>query len=333
MDQENISDKDNYFLLKIFRSGKSIKEVAIKTAIVLLAFYFLFLGTPSDFPKGSIVSIENGETLNGIASSLKEKNVIKSKFLFKNLVRVFGGRVGAKSGDYSFDNRQNVFTVASRISSGDFGLNPIKITIPEGLNSDEMVSLFKKNGFMVNEKELAKLAFLEQGFLFPDTYLFLPNVSADQIVSTMKDNFYKKIEPYRNEIERFGKPLYDVIKMASIVEGEARQMETRKVIAGILWKRIDIGQPLQVDVSFKMINGKNSYNLTLEDLSIDSPFNTYKYKGLPPSPISNPSLDSILATINPTKTPYFYFLTDSSGKMHYASTFEGHVMNKELYLR
>ena len=121
--------------------------------------------------------------------------------------------------------------------------------------------------------------------------------------------------------------------MASIIEKEARTMETRQIIAGILWKRLELGMPLQVDVSFKYINGKTTKNLTLADLKIDSPYNSYLYKGLPPTPISNPGLDAIKAAISPTKTDYLYFLSDRKGLMHYAKTYQQHLQNKELYLR
>jgi UPF0755 protein len=110
-------------------------------------------------------------------------------------------------------------------------------------------------------------------------------------------------------------------------------MESRQIVAGILWKRLSLEMPLQVDASFKYINGKNTSNLTLEDLKIDSAYNSYLYKGLPPTPICNPGLSSITATLTPIKTNYLYFLTDRRGEMHYAKTYSEHLQNKELYLK
>jgi UPF0755 protein len=129
------------------------------------------------------------------------------------------------------------------------------------------------------------------------------------------------------------RPLDEIIKMASIVETEARMEKTRRVVAGILWERIRRGMPLQVDVSFRYINGKTTRNLTVSDLKIDSPYNSYIYKGLPPTPIANPGLEAILASANPIKTDYLYFLTGKDNVMYYARTFEEHVVNTELYLR
>ena len=121
--------------------------------------------------------------------------------------------------------------------------------------------------------------------------------------------------------------------MASFIEREARTEETRKIISGILWERISLNMPLQVDVSFKYINGKTTLDLTPADLKIDSPYNSYLYTGLPPTPICNPGLDSILASLRPTKSSFLYFLSDNEGNMHYAENYKKHLQNKEIYLR
>lgn len=124
----------------------------------------------------------------------------------------------------------------------------------------------------------------------------------------------------------------DVIIMASILEGEALPKD-RQVVAGILWKRLSIGMPLQVDATFRYINGKGTYDLTADDLKIDSPYNTYIHKGLPPGPISNPGIDAISASLNPIPTKYLYYLTEKDGTIHYAKTFTEHIANKNKYLK
>ena len=148
----------------------------------------------------------------------------------------------------------------------------------------------------------------------------------------MEDNFEAKI----NSLSAFAtttRSKEDIIIMASILENETRTPEDRRIVSGILWKRLKLGMPLQVDASFVYVNGKNTYELTANDLKIDSPYNTYKYQGLPPGPIGNPGLDSILAALNPTTTKYLYFLSSLDGKMYYAQTFEQHKKNRELYLK
>jgi len=133
-------------------------------------------------------------------------------------------------------------------------------------------------------------------------------------------------------MDRRALTLHEVLTMASIIEKEVRTPEDMKLVSGVLWKRIEVGMPLQVDAPFIYYNGKNSYTLTKEDLSDDHEYNTYKNKGLPPTAITNPGLDSIRAAITPTNTEYLYFLSDKSGNMYYAKNFEGHKRNRELYL-
>ena len=120
--------------------------------------------------------------------------------------------------------------------------------------------------------------------------------------------------------------------MASIVEREATSSIDRRMIAGILWKRIATNMPLQVDPPFYYILGKDSASLTLSDLAVDSPYNLYKHTGLPPTPIDNPGLDSIVDTINPTASNYLFYLSDKNGRMHYAATLDGHTANANKYI-
>ena len=148
----------------------------------------------------------------------------------------------------------------------------------------------------------------------------------------MEDNFKSKIESVRGNIDNFKKPLTDVIIVASIIEDEAITSDDRRIVSGILWKRLKMKMPLQVDALFRYLDGKGTFDLTTEDLATTSPYNTYKYIGLPPTPINNPGLDSILAAVEPKKTNYLYFVSDKKGVMHYAATFEEHQRNRELYL-
>jgi UPF0755 protein len=245
------------------------------------------------------------------------------------------GKVTVIEGNYLLNKKQSVITLAWRVTHGQLDIIPVKVTFPEGINSFEMASILSNN-FPAFDKnifqDLIKTKKLE-GYLFPDTYLIMPDMKEDQIIKMMNDNFNEKIKSVNADIKKFGKSESDVIKMASILEEEGRTPETRKIIAGILWKRISIGMALQVDSSFKYINGKTTATLTTEDLKIDSPYNSYTHRGLPPTPISNPGLEAISDAINPTKTPYLYFLTDAQGNMHYAVTFEEHVANKLKYLK
>jgi UPF0755 protein len=152
-------------------------------------------------------------------------------------------------------------------------------------------------------------------------------------VKTLSDTFQTKIASLESIIDSFGKPYSQVVIMASILEAEARKLEDRRVIAGILWKRIQMDMPLQVDAPFEYVSSKNTFTLTTADLRLDSPYNTYTRKGLPPTPIGNPGLEAIQAAVTPIESPYLYYLSDKNGVFHYAETHDGHVKNKAKYLK
>ena len=309
------------------------RAVAFCVAMVIGFSAATWWQAPRDFPKSDLIQISKGQGLSSIAKSLGEAHIIRSEFWLKGLVVISGGSRGAQAGDYNFDMPQNVFVVADRLARGVYDLKQVKITVPEGLSNAEVAKVYADNLPHFNSKEFLSLAKVKEGYLFPDTYLFLPNVSVAEIILTMETNFNKQLSSIDDQIQKFGKPTKDVMVMASIIEEEARTTETRQIIAGILWKRLKEGMLLQVDAPFAYISGQPMPKVYLDDLQIDSPYNTYLYKGLPPTPIANPGLDAIKATINPIATKYYYYLSDKNGVMHYAVTHEGHVANKEKYLR
>lgn len=199
----------------------------------------------------------------------------------------------------------------------------VRVTIPEGFT---LVQIAKRlEGFgMFPAEDFLKTASGEEGFLFPDTYEFFKESSPEAVVRKMKENFSKKVGA---KISR------DVIIMASLLEEEASSERDRKIISGILWKRIEAGLPLQVDATLTYVTGRASRELTEEDLNLSSPYNTYKILGLPLGPISNPGLQAIEAALNPEPSPYWFYLSDKNGDIHYAKNFEEHKLNKEKYLR
>jgi len=322
----------NFLFNKEYRSA----TISFITAFIIAIFYISFWSAPKGFPIKSIYNLKSGQTLSVVSDNFVKSKIIRSDFWFKSFVYVFSlGDVKVIAGNYALNKKQSVVTLAWRVSHGGLDIVPVKIVLPEGLNSFEIADILSNNFPAFDKKifsglvEKGKL----EGYLFPDTYFILPNMTEAEIIKLMKDNFNEKIKEVAIDIKKFGKSESDIIKMASILEEEGRTIETREIIAGILWKRLSIGMALQVDSSFKYINGKTTATLTLEDLKIDSPYNSYTNRGLPPTPISNPGLEAIKATINPIKTSYLYFLSDNRGNMHYAITFEDHVLNKQKFLR
>jgi UPF0755 protein len=300
--------------------------------LLMLGFYTLLFRAPAFFPEGTIITVEEGDSLKAIADKLADAHIVRSRVWLTNFVLIVGRQEHVTEGDYYFPKSESVYSVAKRITSGDYKLASTKITIPEGSSVKDIADIIKSKFSRFDTRTFIALAKEKEGYLFPDTYFFMANTHPEEVVKKLEKTFEEKITSVRGNIEVFGESLEDVVTMASILEGEARQYETRQIVAGILWKRLEEGMPLQVDATFRYINGKTSEDLTLDDLKIDSPYNTYVYRGLPPTPISNPGLDSIKAAISPKKTVYYYFLTDKEGTMHYAKTLDEHAANKRKYL-
>ncbi len=312
-------------------------RVAVGVLMIVLAvtcFYMFAFKAPAQFPSSVVVKIPNGTSLTEIARNLERDHIISSPFWFNNFVIFFKRERRVVGGEYYFERPLNVYQIAKRLTHGSYNIEQLKTTIPEGSSVKEIVAILQKRYPDFDTENFIKLAQIHEGYLFPDTYKLGADPQPEKIVEVLTSTFDKKInqQEIKDAITASGKSIKDVVIMASILEGEARQMRTRQIVAGILWERINQGIPLQVDAAFKYVNGKTTANLTLSDLKIDSPYNTYVYKGLPPTPISNPGLDSIMAAVTPIQTDYLYFLTDKDGNMHYAKTLEEHVSNKKKYL-
>lgn len=299
----------------------------------ILAVLILYVSLPPhEFKEGQFdVHVADDVTLRSIAHNLMVQNVIRSDLMFRVAIYLVPGRRGVLAGDYRFTKPESMWTIAYRMANGAQGLPKIKITVPEGTNSAELTYILLTKLPNFNAPKFYGLALKEEGYLFPETYFFLSNAKTDFIIKEMKATFASKIKELESDIKASKHSLEDLVVMASIIEEEARVYEERRVIAGILWKRLQKGMLLQVDAPFYYITGRNS-GVTFKDLKIESPYNTYIHKGLPIAPISNIGLQALRATLNPLTTPYFYYLTGDDGKMYYADTYEKHLANKYTYI-
>jgi len=305
--------------------------IIVGSGMIFTAAYVYVIQPPDEFPVDRLVSVPEG-TLTDVAEQLKANGVIQSPIAFKALVVFFGHERSARAGDYLFKEPKDVIRIARAIAGGIFGLEPIRIRVSEGATTREMAIIFRSRLERFNESNFLPQSQALEGYLFPDTYFFLPNATEDTVIQTMRQNFDTRIAALMPDIEKSGRSLDDIITMASIIEREARISADRKMISGVLWNRIDRGMLLQVDAVFLYSIGKNTFQLTLADLASDSPYNTYKKKGLPPSPIGSPSLDSIHAALYPTKNPNLFYLADNRGVTHFSKTYAEHLRKKRLYL-
>ncbi|MGB9749507.1 MAG: endolytic transglycosylase MltG [Caldisericia bacterium] len=311
---------------------------------VILIILFLSIGfyayyesqPPSDFVSKEVY-IKDNLTTEEIAEKLKNENIIKNKIIFSLLAKYLDIEDKLKSGIYEFEEKMNVRDVLIKLTEG--GLSPyIKVTIPEGLKLTEIAEIFEKNNLCTKEEFLDEVKDIDkykkyifedantlEGFLYPDTYFF-EKENLTKNIEMMLNNFIQKFnEVYKCYSGDLNK--YDILKLASIVEKEAQDKNERPIIAGVFINRLNLNMLLQADPTLKYILPDAGYTLTSKELEIDSPYNSYKYPGLPPTPICNPGIESIKATINPEKTEYLYFVAKGDGTHLFAKTFEEHLRN------
>lgn len=306
-------------------------------AAVLLGLYVIQESrAPRNFPVNIIVTIPSGSTVSEAGDILAQKGIVRSSFMYKVYAVLIHDGAGIQAGQYLFDAPQSTLRVVYRTAYGIQGLTKIKITIPEGSSSKDITGIVSKAIPAIDANALLLATKSHEGYLFPDTYFFYQNTTPEQVVNEMKSNFEKQTIKIAATAQAFSSQkkvtMKDIVTMASIVEKEATSTIDRQIISGILWKRYFDSYPLQVDPPFFYILGKDSSQITTKDLAIDSPYNLYKNKGLPPTAIDNPGLDALFATVAPTQTKYWYYLSDKKGNMHYAVTYDQHLVNKAKWV-
>jgi UPF0755 protein len=320
-------------------SGHWREHTNRRTIIILLlsgtiacALYLFVIRPPDNFPTGELVTVPAGESVPAIAATLQANGVIRSPLAFRVISKLLGEDRQLHAGDYLFKEPKDVFSITKAIAIGAYGLEPFRIRVPEGATIKEMASIFSAILPRFDRAQFLAHAQKMEGYLFPDTYFFLPNVTADTVIQTMRQNFDTHEAVIDAELKTSGKPLADIVIMASILEREARNYQDRQMIAGVLWRRMRLGMPLQTDATFLYTIGKGSAQLTIADLASDSPYNTYTHKGLPPTPIGSPSLSSLEAAATPIDKGYLFYLADSNGVTHFSKTYAGQQQNERIYL-
>lgn len=318
-----------------WREQANRRSIVILIAIgsVALLSYVFLIAPPSSFPTGNLIAVPEGASAKQAGQLLEEQGVVRNGTAFSIAVTILGADRGVRAGDYLFKEPKDLFSVARAITTGAFGLEPLRIRIPEGATTKEMAKIYSSQLQRFDAEKFIEKAQPEEGFLFPDTYFFLPNATEDIVIKAMRQNFDTNIAQLAGEIDTFGKPLRDVVIMASILEKEAFNHEDRRKIAGVLWRRIKIDMALQVDAAFLYSIGRATFTLTKEDLANkDDPYNTYVHKGLPPGAIGSPSLSSLEAAVTPIDGDYLFYLADRNHVTYYSKTYEEHLRLKALYI-
>lgn len=280
--------------------------------------------------------IARGENLNSVINNLAKVDLIRNRLVFYIIVKQLGIEKKIQAGDYRLSKSMNAYELANSLTHGSID---IWVTVPEGLRKEEIAEIMAKK-LDISKEEFVKIA--PEGYLFPDTYLIPKSPTEKQIVNIMKANFDSKYTPKITRLATAnGLTDRETLILASIVEKEAKFDEDRLPVASVLLRRYREKYPLEVDATVQYALGYQTNEnrwwksfLTYSDLEINSSYNTYKRVGLPPTPISNPGIASILAVSEANQnTPYMYYLAEPSGKTHYARTFEEHQANIQKYLR
>jgi UPF0755 protein len=276
--------------------------------------------------------IAKGSSASQIGTRLESSGFIKSALAFKIYIQFTGQSGKLQSGEFRLSPSYTMFQNISALFNGPI---EIWVTIPEGLRREEIASKFTasldKDTVFYNE--LIQASRGKEGYLFPDTYLFPLDASASAIVKKMNDTFTVKTQGLIPAGS--GLTFSQSVILASILERETKTDTERPIVAGIMLNRIQMRMPLQVDASVQYAVGTSKDwwpILSLADLKINSPYNTYKFAGLPPAPIANPGLSSLKAAFNPAATDFLYYIHDSTGQIHYARTLAEHNANVAKYL-
>src|SRR3989338_2748863 len=325
------------------------------TALVLS--YAIFL--PHHGSRGTKhVVIVPGMGSRMIGAFLKQEGVIGSKWAFVIYVSLRGDASDLKPGAYEFPDTAAIPAIARDLVAGES--HERIITIPEGWSNADIAEYFKLQGIAGRDEAMSFMkapsddivSLLEplgasrkssgtEGYLFPDTYRIFRDAGLADITGKMVRNFDAKVtQEVRDAIAGQQKSIFEIVIMASLIEKEVSSEEDRALVSGILWKRISLGMPLQVDATIAYIKNKESRiknqrdgKISLEDTKIDSPYNTYRYRGLPRGPIANPGLSAIRAAVFPRSSPYLYYLSTPDGRTIFSRTLEEHNAAKEKYLR
>lgn len=292
--------------------------------------------------------VKPGDDVFSLSERLANEGIIVSRaaFLWESVKERKHNTLVA--GEYEFGPNDTIEDIIYKVAAGDAVSRDYQLTFPEGFRLTQIAERLSAVGLPGEEvRRLAEnpdpalkteypfLASLPagmplEGYLFPDTYRFDPEASAEEIVGSMLSNFGDRLTPaLLAEVNRQGKTLHEIVTMASLIEEEARYDGDRPMISDIFWKRLAIDQPLQSDATINYINNTLKDQSSLADLESESPYNTYKFPGLPPGPISSPGLKSLEAAVYPESNPYYYFLHDlETRETVYARTFEEHKENR-----
>ena len=286
-----------------------------------------------------VLVIEKGQTGSEIADMLFERGLIRSTQGFKLWLYLSGTNDKLQTGHYQIPNKVTVRELISLLQEGH--VESIRVTIPEGYTVGDIAIVLEKNQIMKAKDFLAEAktyvpypymkgtkpaTYPVEGFLFPSTYEIPVGATPREVIQMMADEMNRYLTPaVKKQIQAQHMSIHDFVTLASIVERESLFDADRPTIAGVFKKRLAHGIPLQSDATISYVLGYAKENVTIGDTQLQSPYNTYVSKGLPPGPIANPGKKSLDAVLHSENTDYLYFVADKEGHNHFSKTYEEHL--------
>lgn len=320
-------------------------------------FYEFYLRRPAPSAGAADFTVPEGVGVKEISQSLYKTGLIKSSFIFESYVWLKKADKSFRAGKYKIAPGLSMRELTRLLITGG-GKEEASITILEGWALRDIKKYLISQGVSEMEKfdyfagrsaatnssfDWAQdFSFLSdkpnnlglEGYLFPDTYRIFKESNAEDAIRKMLQNFDRKFnKELRAQALKKGMTIFEVVNLASIVEREVRREEDMKKVADIFLRRLRLGMALQADSTVNYVTGKDTPAISNEDKILDSPWNTYKYRGLPKGPIGNPGLSSMRAVLYPDANPYLYFLTTKEGEVIYSVTLEEHNRAKAKYLK
>lgn len=340
-------------MIHIERPFKFTFFVFILLLVIGLGFFAggRFLLGPGQVLKGGTLEIAEGTSASGVWKSAVEQGFTANDLAWRYNSWRQNAAGNIKAGSYELNAGEKIPDVINRLMRGEAISDDLTMTYPEGFTLEQIAARTAARGISTSEEiiqnaqpglfsqEFSFLADIPpgrdlEGYLFPDTYQFSAEASAKDVVQRLVANFARRVTPQmRGAASSSGHTLDDVIIMASIIEREVQSDEDMAMVSGVLWKRLDEGIGLAADATTRYALAKWDGALTVDDLAIDSPYNTRQYRGLPPGPISNPGLRAITAAIYPEPSEFYYYLSTPEGETIFGRTNYEHNANKAKYLR
>jgi len=300
------------------------------TVLLVTAIYFPL---EENSATQKVVNIPSGTNAKEIVDVLEKNEIIrKNNYTFRILIKLLKLEDQLKYGEYDLSPSMNMLQILDKLVKGEVIV--YKITIPEGYNYAQIAELLDKKEVAERETFLKLAKDSEkpwEGYLFPDTYEVPKKYGAENMSKVMLSNFNQiAIEnEFTEKAEEIGFSLNEIIILASIIEKEAKFSEEKNKVSSVFYNRLEKGMKLQSCATIQYILETPKEILDENDLKIDSPYNTYLYKGLPPGPICNPGLDSIMAALEPEEEDYLYFVLGENGKHIFSKTYQEHLRNKK----